>query len=176
MRLVNPGVTYASLWCCRPTADESALVEERLRRPPCRKDDLDDLVGAAPEHVRAWMERKAALADAGRARPLLVAPVAVLETVARAQAEQGAWTAPSPRGPARELWSLATCGLLHSLAGQTIRECAARQRCSYSLAVLRLRRHQEHLREADYAKRVADLATVCLRGLPVPLLGSLKNP
>ena len=50
VRLVNPGVSYASLWCRRPTADETALVEERLRRPPSPEDDLDDLVGAAPAH------------------------------------------------------------------------------------------------------------------------------
>lgn len=44
-------------------ADEAELVQRRLEHDSLEPDPLDDLVGAAPDAVLAWMNRKAALAD-----------------------------------------------------------------------------------------------------------------
>lgn len=52
--------------CAFPRAEdptELEWVERRLRRPFSDRDGPDDLVGGSPEKLRAWMDRKARLAD-----------------------------------------------------------------------------------------------------------------
>lgn len=82
------------------------LVEGRLgRASPGGADPLDDLVGAAPERIRDWMERKALLADGTSPGWVLAHPPTVLAVVKeRAPGGPGGGF-----GEALEAWLLRTC-------------------------------------------------------------------
>jgi len=163
IRRTEPRATYDSLWAAGASSAERALVHERSRRPASTVDDLDDLVGAAAPAVRAWMERKARLADGRRARPSLVDPKTVLAVLEDARGRLGPWAHHPKRGPSGDLWAIAACGLLHALAGQTLRGCAAWLRVAPARVTLHLARHRAYLRDPVYATRLSEVAEACLR-------------
>lgn len=164
-RLVDPQASYAQVWGRAPSPAERALVEARLAAPACVRDELDDLVGATPAGVLAWMKRKASLADGTRPDLPLVAASHVLEVVRAAQRELGPWTdSPPRRGRPADLWAVATVGLLHDLAGMTATAASARLACARPGVAVRLTRHRRLLHQAPYAQRITELAAACLAG------------
>ena len=162
-RRLDPALTYDSLWCTGISPTEQALVRERVRRPATTVDDLDELVGSAPPAVRAWMERKARMADGRAARPTMVDPVTVLAVVGEARARLGSWDGVATRGPVADLWGPAACGLLHALAGETLRSCSARLGIAPSRAATHLARHRVEIADPIYAARLAEIAASCLQ-------------
>jgi REP element-mobilizing transposase RayT len=159
----DPSATYARLCGDALTPADRALVEERLRHPSCPADDLDDLVGAAPDRVLERMLRNARRADGGVVQPVLVDPASVADAIAHARRSVGTWARRTRRGPSRDLWPVAAMGLLHDLAGQTLRECATRQEIVPSTAAELLSLHRRFLEEPSYAVRMAELGAACLR-------------
>jgi REP element-mobilizing transposase RayT len=162
LRCTDPETTYASLWGRGSRGAEQTLVEARVRRPAAVGDDLDDLVGAAPDRVQDWMERKARLADGGRARPPLVDAPTVDRILARARSAEGAWVRQPRRGPPCDLWSVAHIGLLSDLGGMTHDEIAQRLRITTTLVGRQRTRHRGLLREPLYAARLAQVGWECL--------------
>jgi REP element-mobilizing transposase RayT len=147
-----------------PTEALVRLVELRVARPvrPTDPDLLDDLIGAAPARVREWLQRKAELADGS----VIGLPVCDGEGLARAEellrARYGAWTV-SPRGRSRDAWSIASIGLLRSLAGSSWSQIAgavgASPSACYEIGVL----HVELLRaDPRYLERVAEMTSLVI--------------
>lgn len=161
-RQVDPQATYASFWGSGASPAERGLVEARIRHPACTHDDLDDLVGAAPEQVRRWMEAKARLADGGRARAPLVGAATVDDVLSRAAQAAGAWVLRPRRGPPRDLWAVVRVGLLLDLAGLTHDRLAVRLGVTTTCVGRQQARHRSLLCEDAYAARAADLAARCL--------------
>ncbi len=117
--------------------------------------DLEDLIGAAPSRVRAWMRRKASLADGTAARSVLVHPDTVAEIVAlerrRAPEARVRLTRRSQR-----VWDLLHAGALRTWSGLTMQEISERLGISTATAYKRVRAHAQALRESgDYEGRAA---------------------
>ena len=137
------------------------LIERRLRSKPFREDPLDALYGAAPPAVRAWMRRKAMLADG--TKPGI--PLVDLESVERViglESADRAWTV-RVRQEACDAWPMARVGLLRDLCGVTFDEAARRSGHSSQCAWRIYRRHRNLLQEdEDYARTVGALSTAIL--------------
>lgn len=102
------------------------FVERRVARGACRQDELDDLVGTASADVRAWMVRKAQLAD-GTAPGL---PLVSMKTAAdvvdiQRRRSPGARIQVGARTE-RVLWDVALVALLRDLAGESFRSIGRR--------------------------------------------------
>ncbi len=178
-RRVDPNATYVSVWGTAPTESERSLVKARIRAKASLVDDLDDLVGAAPAPVLAWMRRKAALADGTSPGQPLVAPQQVLAVVAQAQTNGGPWVLPHPgSGRPVDLWALARIGLLNELAGLSATAISLRLGTSGPHVSRCITRHRRLLEEPRYAPRLAELAAACLAiGTgPQPPSGSAPAP
>jgi len=137
---------------------EQVLVEERMQAPVDREDDLDDLIGAAPHAVRAWMRRKAELAD-GRALALPCADRASIHAVLTDERTQRpGWTFETRTGRSGDAWPLAETYLLRQLAALGWTEIGKRTDCSGVMASRRGRQAQGLIQtDPDFAERVARL-------------------
>ena len=143
--------------CFRSEASRSlASVVERRIADPAIEDPIDDLVGAAPGRVLAWMRRKAELAD-GTAPGLALAPIEEVDRAVNAFVSTGARLLDSECG--RETLRTARIGLARELAGAGVAEVAERERLS-TPSISRL--HRLHLRrmltDTDYAEQVERVA------------------
>jgi REP element-mobilizing transposase RayT len=115
----------------------------RLEHSDRDEDPLDDLLAAAPSHVRRWLERMASRADGAAAGPTLVDPRTLLACLDEARRGCAAWpVAPASArgqcGPAvplrpaqrggvrRDGWSVLACGLLRLACGLTLEEIGGR--------------------------------------------------
>jgi REP element-mobilizing transposase RayT len=107
-----------------PTATEE-IVERRLMAPGAPRDELDDLLGAAPPAVMAWMRRKARLADGTAPGLPLVDAATLLDQIDWHRARTGALTVGSGRARA-DGWKLLRVGLLRECAGSGFAEIASR--------------------------------------------------
>jgi hypothetical protein len=125
-----------------PGAGSQWLVGRRLLRAARGQEDpLDDLVGAAPERVRAWMLRKARLADGTEPGLPVVSPVVLAGCIER----RGPGPAESlvlghRRVPAGEVL---TAGLLRECSGLRLEEIAGRMGIGYGTVWSRVRAFRE---------------------------------
>jgi len=140
-------------------AEWDAFVERRMAAPD-DEDPLDDLVHAAPTHVRDWMERKARLADGTCAgQPIL--PLGFLDSAAR-EASRTTWTIATGR-IARDAWPVAHVGLARDLCGARLGELSSRVGRSRSIVSRLHGLHRRLLAEdPDYAEKVEKLARAAL--------------
>ena len=119
---------YMKQFPSNPSPEHKAWIERRLAAGEGAPDPLGDLIDAAPARVRAWMQRKAALADGTRVGlPLLPADVldaSIMEFSGDLKAIEQCGR--PRRGGAPELLLIARAGLLLDIAGLTIREAASR--------------------------------------------------
>jgi REP element-mobilizing transposase RayT len=155
---------YAEWFGQSPTSDLTPIVEGRLAHRRAAEDPLDDLVGGAPERVRAWMKRKAALADQTKPGLPLVSPAAVL----------AAWRTARPllsgqlragRGPARPLAEVARVALLRDLSGLTYEAIAAQLGTARRQARLDYLRHAALVQDdPSYARTMGDVIARALGG------------
>jgi REP element-mobilizing transposase RayT len=154
---------YVGVWGRRPTAAERELVELRLTGQGLAEDPLDDLVLATPARIRAWMVRKACLADETRPGVACV-PASTVAHVVDGLKERGRmWRYRSPTGQRRDAWGIAAAGLLRDLSRLTKREIAERERISTAMVTRRIRAHVELCESPDYATRLGWIATSCIR-------------
>jgi REP element-mobilizing transposase RayT len=140
------------------------IVERRLGDAAARgRDPLDDFVSAAPGRVRAWMERKARLADGTAPGMAIASPTAVHACVARRRL----------RDPQRRLgeefgsapwWEVQEAGLLRACAGLRQEDIAGRMRLVLSTLQRRLRTFSQATSGAGpFLDEAAELTAEALR-------------
>jgi REP element-mobilizing transposase RayT len=133
------------------------LIERRMVAPPHRDDPLDELFEAAAPAVRAWMRRKAELADGTRPGLPLADPESVEEVFAGARSKNGEWSVTLARNTV-DGWALAKIVLLRELCGATLDETASRTGRSLQNAWRLCRQHKRLVVvDEDYAARMAAL-------------------
>ena len=142
------------------------LVDARLSRAFVGRDDLDDLVDAAPERVRRWMVRKSRLADGlTPGQPVCDGPSALAALREALAGEE--WTARA-LGRIRDAACIARVGLLRSLAAMTWTEVSLScgippAKCRRDFMLHGMLMHQD----LRYSKRIAEITTAavaaCLR-------------
>jgi hypothetical protein len=162
-----------------------SMIERRISHPHVLEDPLDDLLGGAGPAVLAWMERKAALADATSIGIAVCEPENVDDAIAEARAAGGPWRIGAERRTG-DGWLIAQAALQRELAGLTLAQAAERVGRSANGAWHLMERHRRLLAEdPEYAKRLADLAVRALRHChaprpkaegAVPSLPALPNP
>lgn len=146
------------------TFDESTrrLVESRISSTRLARDELDDLVGRAPSHVRAWMRRKAVLADGGLAGLPVCDAKSIQDAVRWARDETGEWEV-TPNGHKRCAYGLIEVALLRTMAGRTWEQIAAAIGSAISSGQRRLGLHHRLIEEdPDYARRAAEIGAAAL--------------
>jgi REP element-mobilizing transposase RayT len=136
---------YAEIVMTSWPAETMEWVERALARRSSVDSSLDDLVGAAPGEVRAWMARKARLADGTSARTVVAAISAIDRAVRSAAAERPGWSIVIRRRR-RDAWQAMKAGLLRSCSGATLREIGSIERISERSARRRVNWHEEALR------------------------------
>lgn len=151
---------------CFGGAREQALlpvVDRRLSTAAAAEDPLDDLVGAAPGRVLAWMRRKAALAD-GTSPGVALLPLETLDLVLPRTHLVGAGASGTIRARRRvEAGRLARIGLARELCGAGVAELGAREGLS-TCSISRL--HDLHRRrlltDPGYGEQVDAVARAAL--------------
>lgn len=139
-----------------PFASAREIVERRSGTP-AGSDSLDDLVGAAPDRVRRWMDRKARLADGSAAGAPVLTAAAVLQAVRNLPSGKGESPPrlPRARGPAR---SIVEAGLLRWGAGLGLEEIGRLTEISTTAARARVNAHARAVVEdPDYGVLAADV-------------------
>ena len=134
------------------------FVQQRISGLARGPDPLDDLIGAAGAEVRAWMHRKASLADGSRPGLPLVAPETVLGLLNAAR--RGAPDALVTLGPRtrRSLWDLAIVGLLHDVSGESQASISRRARIpAPEVHRLRAAHRSAFLADDGYASLVTEI-------------------
>jgi hypothetical protein len=143
-------------------ADDRELVELRLRQRPQARDPLDDLLGATPTAVRAWLESRAVAADGTASRIALVAPGKIRRVVSAAK-RGGEWALSDRLARGMAAWDVCLPGLLRDLAALSQREIAALLGDPETTVRRRVGLHERALVEqVGYMERVSELASACL--------------
>jgi len=150
----EPGL-YERGFPSRDGAGLVQLVEARLEHRG-ERDFLDDVVGAADTSTRAWMMRKALLADGTRAGLPLLPLARLLDLIGERRSRP--WVV--MRGNSvRDGWEVAHIGLGRDLCGATIDRLASDLGMSATKARRLYAFHRSELEErGPYAASVADLA------------------
>jgi REP element-mobilizing transposase RayT len=141
--------------------EAAELVHARLASTAV-EDPLDDLIGTAPDRVRAWMQRKARLADGCR----IGLPVCGRRSLEAALAEhvrtKGPWMVEDGRSTRRGA-DLARTGLSRDLCGLTWHAIASAERATDSVVRGRAGHHRRLLEtDLDYAGRAAEVAKAAM--------------
>jgi len=125
-------------------------------------DPLDDLIGAAPIHIRAWMQRKARLADGCRIGLPVCGRQALNASLAEDESESGPWMVEDGQCTRRGL-DLAWTGLIRDLCGFSWQAIANLDESSLT-HVRGMAAHHRRLLGTDkrYARRVARVAKVAI--------------
>ena len=130
---------YARCFGTPPTDGARWLIGRRLRdSTSLRGDPLDDLLSAAPAEVRAWMERKARLADGTSPGWPVVSPATLRRCVLEA-VSGGALGAPLVGRALVPLQDLVLAALLRWCAGLRLEEVGERMGWSVTATWRRLR-------------------------------------
>ena len=154
---------YLRVFGSAPPESVLRLIERRLHGPSEGPDPLNDLIRASPERVRAWMVRKAKLADGKSATQ----PVASHETVLsllRHQSRLDPEWEPDLGRRRPGAWDLMEAGLLRTICALTLREIAELTSTSVSGASLQVKAHRRALVEGhEYGARAASIAREAVR-------------
>ncbi len=166
------GPAYQAVFSELAETEATAVVRARLKTTAVQ-DPLDDLVGAAPPWIRAWLQRKARLAD-GCDVGLPICGRRSLETELRNDEQRhGPWMVRLGT-QWREGFHLARIGLLRDLCGLSWNAIAVS--CGQSVSQVRraFREHRAQLEiSGDYSSRVARVAKASIdRCFEFPLTDS----
>jgi REP element-mobilizing transposase RayT len=138
------------------------LVQARMRSTT-RPDPERDLIGTSKGQVRAWMQRKARLADGHRVGLPICAPTALQRALQANLAAHGPWWIETPRHTWRGDELLWISGL-HDMCGLSWQQVADRIERPTSLARRRARKHKElMLSDPDYGDRAHQIACAALQ-------------
>jgi REP element-mobilizing transposase RayT len=137
-------------------------VERTLRRRTSVAPHFDDLVGATPQRVRTWMERKARLADGVHRRTVAASTCRVLDAVAAAADVRPDWFVRVGRFR-RPAWEAMRTGLLRGIAGSTLSEIAASEGVGETSVRRRERWHRTAvLSDREYRDEAARVAATAI--------------
>ncbi len=155
---------YVRVMCARESAGRRELIERAANSSKdAPLESIDDLVGAAPSHVQAWLARNAANADGCGTRRLVVSTIAVRSCVAAAAQVAGERTIRLTR-KRRSFWVALEAGLLHGAAGCTLQAVAGIQEVSLASAQSRVRAHLAAVRtDAEYGATAAAVLGAAIR-------------
>jgi REP element-mobilizing transposase RayT len=149
--------TYPAVFGASLEPSDQRWIEHRTRSKPATEDPLDDLVASAPDRVRAWMERKARLADGRNSPPPCCDADRLDHLVMQARAQAESFKVVSGRTPV-DGWVQVRVALFRDLAGLAFREAGARVGLAESGAWKNYARHRRMVREdAGYARHVVRL-------------------
>ena len=137
--------------------------ERILMAPPTStgvQEDVDGLLSAAPQRVRAWLLNKAKLADGRRTTAPVCTSSGVLEALAEAELRHPEWAAQTSSMARTDL----RVALLRTLARSSAEEVQAATGLSRGSQQVRLKAHR-HALEVDeaYARSATELASDALR-------------
>ena len=144
---------------------ELEWVERRLLRAEATLDPLDDVVRGSPAKVRAWMERKAQLADGTAPGVPSTSPNRVMSTLATTRTFLPALGLHDIAEG--ELWSIIEVALLRKLAGVSWTEVCQRTGLSSAAARRRFEKHAYLLSRLPYQARLAELVAMLFAPAPV---------
>jgi REP element-mobilizing transposase RayT len=173
------------------TAGERWIARRRFEAAPAPgPDPLDELLQAAPERVRRWMDRRAGLADGTRTGVPVVSP-GTLQAVLRGRARQKPGRTLAVGARAWAFWEVAEAGALREFSGLRFRELEGRMRLSRGVVQERLRTHaRARSLDEDYRAALAEVLREALardfpgrtghrpgpRVLGVPAPGGAEGP
>lgn len=147
--------TYVEAFSRRSTPGLYELIERVLANgDPAPLAALDDLVGAAPDHVQRWLAENAANADGGPSGVVVAAASTIQDLVKRRRSSKPDLVVGGPGGP-QCLWDVLEAGLLTRICGLTQR--LASEHCGVSLPTVR-RRIAIHCRLAQKSPEYVELA------------------
>lgn len=153
---------YSESFGPRGSTNSVELVERRWTQPGSEQDPLDELLQNSVGEVRAWMRRKAALADGTTIGMAVCDEDSVCAVVVESQARSRSWTV-RPGRRAIDAWPVAQVALLRGLCGSTLVGAGARMGRTASNAWVLEERHRRWVRDDEsYATRVAELAREAL--------------
>ena len=138
------------------------VIERRIESGSRAPDALDDLLGAAPARVLAWMRHKAFVADGTCIDLPVCDPDDVCELVSEEREGRSAWRLEGPQ-PSGGAWQLIGIALLRDLCGLAWAEIGARMSTSDQGAIRAYRRHGLVLETVtEYAEVIARLASTAI--------------
>lgn len=157
----TPEEVYDALYGPRLSPEQISWVERRVHHPATNVDELDSLLTATTDGVRAWARRRACMADGTTPGPPLVAPGVVDEVVRRATST--AWVLCLPGAHQQCAWTVAHAALLVDLSGEPQVAIARRFGCHAALPARLLQAHRRAvLSDETYAHRYAVLVRRCM--------------
>jgi REP element-mobilizing transposase RayT len=140
------------------TPGQRALIERRMKSRHRGGDTLDNLVLAAPDAVRRWLEERATVADHVPVTEVLLAPETVMREVAlAASADEAQWCIRLTL-KSRPAWPVVRAGLLRLACGLTHEEIGDCLHMTTAAARGLVRANRSAVqRDAIYADRVGGL-------------------
>jgi len=142
---------------------EDRLIDARMTSNIEGRDPLDELMNAAPSKVRAWMMKKANLADGTEAGFPLAAPQTIARKLLGYAAGSPAWNL-TIEGKNLDGWKPMLAGLLRCSCGLTYSQIAGYCQCSDSTIRGRLQRHTLLMRSGgEYADKAAIVLASSMR-------------
>jgi REP element-mobilizing transposase RayT len=120
---VHEPTRYDEFVACRLSAGAASWVARCMGRGRRAAPDMDDLVAAAPDQVRAWMQRKARLADGTAERTVAASPASLRDEIERRAALDPGWVVLVKRRR-RSAWAAMRAGLLRHVAGARLEDVA----------------------------------------------------
>lgn len=140
------------------------LVQARLESSSTT-DELDSLLAMAPPAIRAWLRRKAVLADGAPPPFPCVAATVITDSIAESAIQHGTWIV-RPNRAQVDGWSTLHAGLLRGLANESMVGVAHRVKVSAVQAKRLVTRHRELLLTSDlYSNRAAEITHTILNVL-----------
>jgi len=141
--------------------DARAWIESRLQSSSEAPDELDDLLGAAPQGFLDWLWRRTECADGTKPGLPMVSTAAVLSEFPNSLGSE-----PDSGPEAEDRCRMLQIGLLRDLAAATYAEIGARLGISAQAACAARARHVNALRSReDYARTAAESARRILTAL-----------
>lgn len=126
-------------------------------------DPTEDLIARAPDRVRAWMSRKANLADGHRLGSPLCSPRALRAALVEGEADGQAWYSDSDQVKDRGS-DLALAGLLRDMCRLSWEEVATHAEDTLARVKRRVRLHRELVRaDGGYAVRASEVGHAAIR-------------
>jgi len=153
---------YVELFTKLPSQGLTRLIEQRIESGARGPDPLDDLLGLAPERVRDWMCRKAALADGTGIGLPVCDPAIVRGLIAEERMKRPDWR-PARMPHYGDTWQLLEIALLRELCGSTWATIGCQLGIQGQRAMRAYGQHAPTLKsEPEYGENTARLASTAI--------------
>lgn len=141
----------------------AALAEKQMGWRSGTLTSFDDVVAGSSSHVRAWMHRKARLADGTHPGMPVASVESTLDAIRIARQNEPHWTVSPTRKPMVG-WLILAPALLKALCGLTNAQVASLMEISAATVSKRLADHRTlMIQDASYAEHAGELGREALR-------------